>query len=313
MQNIYLPNLKEKKRGTKTAKTSWLFDTANIILVLLITIVVTYPLYFCIIASFSDPNSVSLGQTALWIRNFTLDSYKYVFKEDQIWIGYRNSFFYTAAGTLYNLLLTIPAAYVLTKKYLPIRNAISWFFFITMYFSGGMIPTYIWTRDLGLINTPWVLVIGAGVSCYNLIVTRQYFDSSIPNELYEAAYIDGASEYQSFFKIALPLSKPILAVMALFYGVGHWNSYYSALLYITKKDLYPLQLVLRNILIVNQVAMNNIEMSDTNTITYLLYLARMAEGMKYAIIFIASAPLLMAYPLVQKHFTKGVMLGSVKG
>jgi len=234
--------------------------------------------------------------------------------ENQIWIGYRNTIFYTVLVTLYNLVLTIPAAYVLTKKYLPMRVGIAWYFFITMYFSGGMIPTYIWIKQLGLLNNPLVLIIGAGVSCYNLIVTRQYFDTSIPNELYEAAYIDGASELKTFFTIALPLAKPIVAVMALYYGVGHWNSYYSALIYIKNKQYYPLQLVLRGILLTNELSLNSIEMNaDTETITYLLYLARLADIMKYGIIFIASAPLLIAYPFVQKHFTKGVMIRSVKG
>lgn len=290
-----------------------MFDIVNISLVSLVTILIFYPLYFCIVASFSNPTKVALGETILWFMDITLDAYKYVMVEDQIWIGYRNSILYTVFATLYNIALTIPAAYVLTKKYLPMRTAISWFFFITMYFSGGMIPTFLWIRDLGLLNNPLVLVIGAGVSCYNLIVARQYFSASIPNELYESAYIDGASELTSFFRIAMPLAKPIIAVIMLYYGVSNWNNYYSALLYIQDKQLYPLQLVLRSILITNELALSNIEMADTDTISYLLYKAHMADGMKYAIIFIASAPLLIAYPFVQKHFTKGIMVGSVKG
>lgn len=300
-------SVKHKLKGIST------FDVVNTLLVLIITIIVMYPLYFCVIASFSDPQEVALGRTVLWVKKFTLEPYMYVFREKQLWIGYRNSIIYMLLGTLYNLVLTIPAAYVLTKKYLPFRNVISWFFFITMYFSGGMIPTYLLIKDLNLIDNPLVLIIGAGVSCYNLIVTRQYFSSSIPQDIYEAAYIDGASELKCFSKIAMPLAKPIVAVMALYYGVAHWNSYYNALLYIRNKSYYPLQLVLRGILISNELSMNSIENADADTVAYLVHRAQMAQGMKYAIVFIASAPLLIAYPFLQKYFTKGIMIGSVKG
>ena len=290
-----------------------LFDVVNVILVLLITIIVVYPLYFCIVASFSEPDQVALGKTLLGIKGFTIEAYKYVFKEEQIWIGYRNSIIYTFFGTLYNLALTIPAAYALTKKYLPFRNIISWYFFLTMYFAGGMIPTYMLVKSLGLINSPLIMMIGAGVSCYNLIVTRQFFASSIPDDLFEAAYIDGASEMKCFFAIAMPLAKPITAVMSLYYGTSHWNSYYNALLYIRDKKFQPLQLVLKNILMSNELALGAMENADADTIAYLVRRAEMAQGMKYAIIFIASAPLLIAYPFIQKHFTKGVMIGAVKG
>lgn len=289
------------------------FDVINVFLISLITIVIVYPLYFCIIASFSEPNQVALGNTLLWIKDFTLEPYKYVFEEEQIWIGYRNSIIYTLFGTLYNLVLTIPLAYALSKSYLPFRNAVSWYFFLTMYFAGGMIPTYMVIKDLGLVDNPLVMIIGSGVSCYNMIVTRQFFTNSIPNELYEAAFIDGASEMKSFFTIGLPLAKPIIAVMALYYGTSHWNSYYSALLYIRDKAYQPLQLVLRNILMSSEMAMGAMENADADTIAYLVRRAEMAQGMKYAVIFIASAPLLMIYPFIQKHFEKGVMIGAVKG
>lgn len=297
----------------KKLKSAGAFDVANVILVLAITLITIYPLYFCVIASFSNPKEVALGNTVLWVKGFTLESYQYVMREKQLWIGYRNSILYMFFGTLYNLVLTIPAAYVLTKKYLPFRNVLSWFFFITMYFSGGMIPTYLLMKDLGLIDNPLALVIGAGVSCYNLIVTRQYFSSSIPQDIYEAAYIDGSSEWKCFTRIALPLAKPIIAVMALYYGVSHWNSYYNALLYIRDKAFYPLQLVLRGILISNELAVSSMENADAETIAYLVHRAEIAQGMKYAIVFIASAPLLILYPFLQKYFTKGIMVGSVKG
>lgn len=285
----------------------------NTILVILITLVTIYPLYFCVIASFSDPQQVALGNTMFWIKDFTLEPYQYVLRESRIWIGYRNSIIYMFFGTLYNLVMTIPAAYVLTKSYLPFRNVLSWYFFITMYFSGGMIPTYLLMKDLNLIDNPLALILGAGVSCYNLIVTRQYFASSIPNDIYEAAYMDGASEWKCFVKIAIPLAKPIIAVMALYYGMAHWNSYYNALLYIRNVDYYPLQLVLRGILISNELSLNAMENADAETMAYLVRKAQIAQGMKYAIVFIASAPLLVAYPFLQKYFTKGIMIGSVKG
>ncbi len=303
---------KNKITRVKRKKTE-LFDVVNNILVVLITLIVIYPLYFCVIASFSRPSQVALGKTLLWVKDFTLDAYKYVIQEKQLWIGYRNSIIYLVLGTLYNLVLTIPAAYVMTKKYLPLRGPLSWYYFITMYIGGGMIPTYLLIKNLGLIDNPLVMIIGSGVSCYNLIVTRQYFSSSIPQDIFDAAYIDGASELSCFTRIAMPLAKPIIAVMTLYYGVGHWNSYYSALLYIRKSVYYPLQLVLRNILISNELSLAGIENADAETVAHMLYVAEMAQGMKYAIVFIASAPLLIAYPFVQKHFTKGIMIGSVKG
>lgn len=304
-----MTNSKRKHR----LKSAGIFDIINTALILVITLVTIYPLYFCIIASFSSPQEVALGNTIWAIKDFTLEPYQYVLKEKQLWIGYRNSLIYMVLGTLYNLLLTIPAAYVLTKTYLPFRNVIAWFFFITMYFSGGMIPAYLLMKNLNLIDNPLALILGAGVSCYNLIVTRQYFASSIPTDIYEAAYIDGASEWNCFHRIALPLAKPIVAVMALYYGVAHWNSYYNALLYIRNKSFYPLQLVLRGILISNELSISSMENADAGTVAYMVHRAQMAQGMKYAIVFIASAPLLIAYPLLQKYFTKGIMVGSVKG
>lgn len=297
----------------KRFKRLTLFDVVNVLLVVLITAIIAYPLYFCVIASFSDPAEVAAGHTLVWIKDFTLDAYKLVLKEDQLWVGYRNTIIYTMLSTLYRLALTITAAYVLSKDKLPFRNLLSWYFFITMYIGGGMIPEYILIKNLGLLDTPWVMIIGtAGVNAYNLIVTRQYFSTSIPSSLYEAAYIDGAGEWKTFISIALPLSKPIMAVMTLYIGVGCWNAYYKALLYIYDKKLYPLQLVLRNILNANQLDLSNIQGSSTE-LASLVYRANMAQGMKYSIVILASLPLIIAYPFMQKYFEKGVMVGSVKG
>lgn len=299
----------KRKHGLKG---STLFDVVNVSMIVLITFVITYPLYFCVIASFSDPTQVAAGRTLLWVKDFTLEAYGNIMKESRLWTGYRNTIVYTVLGTLYNMVLTIPLSYVMTKEYLPFRGILSWYFFLTMYVSGGMIPSFLLMKGLNLINNPFALIIGSGVSCYNMIVARQYFASSIHPDIYEAAYIDGASEGKCFARIALPLAKPIMAVLLLYYGVAHWNSYYSALLYIYKQKYYPLQLVLRDILISNQ----NITVDsagDVESMKQMLANAHAAEGMKYAIIFIASAPLLAAYPFLQKYFAKGVMIGAVKG
>ena len=298
---------------TKRLKRYSAFDIINTTLVILITCILAYPLYFCVIASVSDPTEVNLGHTLLWVKGFDLEGYRRIMREEQIWVGYRNTIFYTVAGTLYNLILTIPAAYVLSKPKMHFHGVISWYFFITMYIGGGMIPTYLLIKNLGMINTPWVMFIGAGVSCYNMIVTRQYFSASIHPDIYEAAQIDGAGQGTCFIKIALPLAKPIIAVMALYYGVGHWNNYMTALLYVYKKELYPLQLVLRNILINSQLNFSDLQNVTLEDLELALYKAQLAQTMKYGIVIVASLPLIMIYPFVQKYFVKGIMIGSVKG
>ncbi|MGI5878217.1 MAG: carbohydrate ABC transporter permease [Christensenellales bacterium] len=296
----------------RKSRSDRIFDCVNIFLMTVVIIVMLYPLYFVVIASVSEPYEVATGSVMLWPKGLTMEAYENVFKNEEIWTGYFNTVIYTAAGTLYNLLTLIPAAYVMSKNYLPGRKVLAGFFFITMYFGGGMIPTYLLMKSLGLIDSRWIMIIG-GVSCYNMIVVRQFFNTTISDSLYEAAHIDGASEFQSFFRIALPLAKPILAVMALFHAVGHWNSYYTALLYIRNRDLYPLQLVLRDILILSKTMLQSIEVDEEGMLEWAVRQAYMAEAMKYATIFIASAPMLIAYPFVQKHFVKGVMIGSIKG
>ncbi len=290
-----------------------MFDIVNTSLVIILTLLVLYPLYFCIIASFSDTEAVARGETLAWIKDFTLEHYKYVFREKSLWVGYKNTIIYTLFGTIYNLIMTIPSAYALSKKDLPFKNIISWYFFLTMYFSGGMIAQYFLVKNLGLMDNPLVNIVGIGLSATNLIVTRQYFTNSIPDELYEAAHVDGASEWHCFRKIAIPLAKPIIAVMSLYYGVARWNSYYGALLYIRSDEYKPLQLVLRDILINNQISITDMGVMDADTLAYAIERANLAEGMKYAIVFIASAPLLIIYPFLQKYFAKGIMVGSVKG
>lgn len=296
----------------KQSKGDIAFDVVVIVLLTLILLIMIYPMYFILIASISDPGLVVSGKVFLYPRKVTMESYQMVFETKSIWTGYLNTVIYTVLGTMYNLCTLIPAAYVMSKKNLPGRGFFSMFFFITMYFGGGMIPTYLLMKNLGLLDTRWVLILGS-VSCYNLIVARQYYQNSIPESLYEAARIDGASEFKCFFRIALPLSSSIIAVMTLFHAVGHWNSYYNALLYVHKADYYPLQLILREILLLNQNVLEGAILDDPDAATWAMRRMWIAESMKYSIIFISCAPLLVAYPFVQKYFVKGVMIGSVKG
>ena len=288
------------------------FDVVNSALVVMITLLIMYPLYFVIIASFSKPADVMAGETLLWIKNFTTTNYEYLLNEGRLWTGYRNTIVYTALGTLYQLFLTIPTAYVLTKKYLPGRNFVSIFYLLPMYISGGLIPSFILMKNLGMVDNPLILIIGGGISCYNLLIAKQYFATSIPGDLYEAAQIDGAPEWKCFTKIAMPLAKPIIAVMALYYGVTHWNSYYNAMIYIREEAFWPLQLVLKEVLISSQDIVIEPGM-DMEMMEALMQRLEMVQGMKYAIIFVACLPLLIAYPFVQKYFTKGMMIGAVKG
>ncbi len=282
--------------------------------VAILTLVIAYPLYFCIVASFSDPDAVAMGDTILWFKGFTTVAYEEILKEELLLSGYKNSFIYMVLSTLYNLVLTIPAGYVCSKSRLPGKKFILWYFFLTMYIGGGTIPTYIWMKKLGLVGSPLSMIIGAGVSAYYLMIVRQYFSSSIPSELYEASELDGAGDFRQFISVALPLAKPIVAVIMLYYAFGSWNSYYGALLYLRDQEMWPLQLVLRQLLIENENAigdlLSSISTADTNYLMKKMYLVR---AMKYAIILVASLPMLVLYPFVSKYFTQGVMIGSVKG
>ena len=291
------------------------FNIINNVLMFLFLLIMFYPLYFTVIISVSDINEVGLGHVFLLPKGFTLEAYRNVFINKDIWTGYMNSIIYASLGTLYALVIMLPVAYGLSKKDLFGKNVTTLFFLFTMYFSGGMVPSYILTQKLGLMNTRLVMIVGP-VSVYNMIVTRTYFMTSIPSDIYEAAYIDGASEWRSFFNIALPLAVPVISVMALYFAVGSWNSCFNAMLYINNKKLFPLQLVLRNILILGQEMMMNREYFSSlsgDEQAIVMARARLAESMKYALIFIASAPLLIAYPFVQKYFVKGIMIGSLKG
>jgi putative aldouronate transport system permease protein len=276
---------------------------------------VVYPIYYTIIASFSDHTAVATGKISLLPVGFQTTAYEAVFKNTEIWLGYLNTILYTVGGTAFNLFLTIPAAYAMSKKRMFGHGVLSWYFLITMYFGGGMIPTYLLYKTLNLVNNPFIMVISGGISVYNMIVTRTYYQNSIPESLYEAGRIDGCSEIGMFFRIALPLSLPIVAVMCLYYAVGHWNGYFTALIYLTKTRYQPLALVLRRILIMNQAARDEAVSADLDPylIANAAARANLVVVMKYALVIIASLPMLILYPFIQKYFVKGVMIGSVKG
>ncbi len=285
------------------------FNAINLLIMVLMLLIILYPLYFIVIASFSDPNLVNSGQVLFWPRGYTIEGYTRMLNHDDLWRGYRNSLIYTAGGTLFSLVVTIPAAFTLANRHTRGKRLFTFIFTFTMMFSGGMIPTYLVVKQLDLINTPWILMINGGFTAYNLVVSRTFMQT-IPQELLEAAEIDGTSVWQCFFQIVLPLSKAIIAVMALFYGVARWNDYFSALIYTSDQELVPLQMVLRRILLQSESVASSASGSDPETMAMM---ARISELMKYCVIIAASVPAMLVYPFVQKHFVKGVMLGSLKG
>ena len=283
----------------------------NITLFIFLTaamLVVLFPLYFIVIASISDPVLVQSGEVLFWPKGITFEGYKMIFQDSSIWKGYGISLWCVVVGTIINLFFTIPAGYALSRKDLPGKKFFMLFLTFTMFFGGGLIPTYLLVKDLGLINSLWSLVLTDAVSVINIIIVRTYFQTNIPEELYEAAQMDGCSEVKTFFKIAIPLAKPIIAIMVLYYGLGQWNQFFKGIIYIQDENLYPLQLVLRNILVQNTSTAG----ATMNTDTFLAQ-QRLAELIKYGVIIIGSLPPILAYPFVQKYFEKGVMVGSVKG
>lgn len=285
------------------------FDAVVLAVVILITLLIAYPLYFVIIASFSDPGMVATGQVLFWPRGITFDGYNYIFQDHRIWSGYLNTFIYTIFGTLLGIALTVPAAYALSRKDLMGYSPIMKIFVFTMYFSGGMVPIYLVISQLGLINTRFVLILVGSFSAYNLIICRTFFQNTIPLEIQEAAEIDGCSIPHLFVSIILPLSKPIIAIMALYYAVGHWNDFFNALLYINSQDKLPLQMIMRDILIQGQ----SVATDSTMDPQQVERMQTIAMSIKYGVIIGSSLPILAFYPFIQKYFVKGVMIGSVKG
>lgn len=276
--------------------------------IILFLLVILYPIIFIIAASFSEGSEVQLGRVYLWPVKPTLEGYRAVFSHRNIITGYRNTILYTLGGTLINVVVTVLCAYPLSRRDMPMRGFFVFLFVFTMFFGGGLIPTYLLVNSLGMVNTFWALLIPGAMSVYNMIITRTFFQNGVPHELLEASQIDGCSDARYFFSILLPLSQAVISVISLYYAVAHWNSYFSALIYIRDKQLQPLQLILRSILLSTRVSLNEFEDPD------------LLEGkigleflVKFALIVVSSAPIMCLYPFVQKFFAKGVMLGSVKG
>lgn len=292
------------------AKEDFVFDIVNAFILGVVSLIVLYPLYFVLIASFSDPDAVNSGKVIFFPQGFTFGGYKQLFEDNSIWLGYKNTIFYTVMGVCLDVLVTISAAFSLSRPSLVGRKILIGYFVFTMYFSGGLIPLYLIINKLHLYNNPAVLIILGTVSVYNIIITIAYFKNSLPEELFDAAAIDGCGNFRFFYTIAIPLSKSIIAVLVVYYGVSHWNSFFNAMMYIADRRFYPLQLILREILLQNRMvepAMTESALID------LIERQRYAEMIKYGVIIVASLPVLIVYPFAQKHFVKGVMIGSVKG
>ena len=284
-----------------------LFDTFNVALFIFIILLVMYPLYFILIASVSDPSATSSGRVWLWPVDFNWKGYEIIFGERVIWVGYKNSLIYAALGAVISTVITISGGYALSRKDLVGRVYIMMFILFTSFFQGGLIPSYILVKNLGMLDTIWAMVIPGAVSAFLLIIARTFFQQSIPDELLEASMVDGCNNTRFFFQIALPLALPIIAVIVLFNAVGQWNTYFKAMIYISNEDLQPLQIILRRILVRNQ----NSEM--LGNITSAQGMAEYAELIKYGVIIVASVPMLVLYPFLQRYFVKGMMIGSVKG
>lgn len=287
-----------------------IFDVINIIIMCILLVIFVWPLWFIVISSFSDPNEVWLGNVLLLPKGFTLAAYEELLKYKNIWIGYRNTILYTVVGTAINVVLTVCLAYPLSRKDFAPRNFIMLFIMITMYFSGGLIPTYLIVKNLHIVNSFWAMIIPGAINTYNVIVTRTYFANSIPDSLQEAAKLDGANNLHILSKIIVPLSKPVIAVIALYYAVGHWNDYYNALIYINDINLLPIQSFLKDLLLTAQQTLSDAGVGSAAEMEQKL---KIAQTLKYSTIVAASIPMLIVYPFIQKFFVKGIMIGSVKG
>ena len=308
MSELKLSKAEMKKRRIKDPTEDKILYAVIGTILTLFTIIVLYPLIYVVSSSFSSGTAVSTGRVLLWPVEPTLKGYETVFAHKHIISAYSNTIFYTVVGTVINLAITVTCAYPLSRRDFPMRRFFSLMFLFTMYFGGGLIPTYILMSKIGFVNSRWVMLIPGALSVYNMILVRTYLSSSIPGELLEASQIDGCSDTGFFFKILLPLSKPIIAVITLYYAVGHWNAYFNAMIYLNDVDKYPLQLILREILLASQISLD-----DMVDVEAMVAKQGLSDILKYALIVVATAPILCVYPFIQRYFIKGVMIGSVKG
>lgn len=302
-----------KKKMIKESKTDKLFMVFVYLFLSAALIAVLYPLIYIISASISDPQLVNSGKMYLLPKGITFEGYQTILENTGIWRGYLNTIYYTVLGTSINLLVTLPCAYALSRVDFYGRKLFMNFMLVTMFLSGGLIPSYLLIKNLGMFNTVWAMVIPNAASVYNIVVTRTFFQSAIPREMEEAAIIDGCSNFKLFMRIILPLSMPIVAVMALFYGVGHWNSYFNALIYLSDKASYPLQMVLREILVLQDLS-STASGTVSSSVAELIYSKQqLVQVIKYGVMLVSTLPVIIAYPFLQKYFVKGVMVGSLKG
>lgn len=300
--------MKVKRSRKKHSRADQVFYVMNAIIMTALFVIYAWPLWFIVIASVSDPNYVTLGQVLIFPKGMHLGGYKLIAENQDIFRGYINSIFYTVVGTALNIVLTICAAYPLSKKDFMFRKFVTIMLIITMYFSGGLIPLFLQVKSLGLYNSPLAMIIPGAISVYNVLLLRSFFMYGVSHSLEEAARIDGASTLQLLIRIILPLVKPTLAVLVLYYAVGHWNDYFSALIYIKDKKYLPLQSVLRDILVVGNIDMSTGDLEMEAIIAKL----KRAQTLKYSVIVVSTVPLMLVYPFIQKHFVKGIMIGAVK-
>ena len=302
--------MKEKRKHNffKRSKEDIFFDIFNYAVLGIITVLVLYPLYFIVIASFSDPDAINTGQVVFFPKGFNTLGYQRIFENTKIWRAYGNTIFYTFVGTAINIIMTMVFSYPLSRKDFSGRKFMTFFMMFTMYFQGGLMPTYLLMQKIGLYDTPWVMVLLPALNVFNVIIAKTNIQHNIPEELYEAASIDGCSHFKFFWQIVMPLSKSIMAVLVLYYGVAHWNEFMNGLVYLRDEGLYPLQLVLRGILVQNQASADM--MTDIES---MLEQQKAAELIKYGLIIVSALPVLVIYPFLQKYFAKGVMVGAVKG
>jgi len=298
------PAVHHKMKLSKGNLTFKIFNTA---IMIILAVVIIYPLYYVVLASFTDPVIVNSGKPLFYVEKLYMKGYQTTLKYMPLWNAYKNTIVYTVVGTIVSLICTIPAGYALSREDMAGRRGLNFVFTFTMFFSGGIIPLYLTIRQLGIYNTIWAMVLPVAVSAYNLIVCRSFFSSGVPTELLEAAKIDGCSDFNFFFKIAIPLSTTIIAVMCLFYATAMWNQFFNALMYLQDDNKMPLQVVLRNLVLMNQA--NQMGSSGDALITK----QKLAEQLKYCIVVVSAAPLLAIYPFLQKYFAKGVTIGAVKG
>ena len=300
-----------RKHGIKKlSRDDLIYEVFTKLFLVIVMVLILYPLYFVLVASFSDPIYVNSGEMLFWPKGFTLLGYQRVFKDSRIWIGYRNTIFYTVLGTGLGLAATTMAAYSLSRKDLPGRKIIMFLFIFTMYFQGGMIPYYLVVKGLGLVNSRILMILSGAVSVYNIIITRSFLEANIPGELKDAASIDGCGNVRFFWQMVLPLSKAVIAVIALYLAVSYWNSYFNAMIFLTDTNKYPLQLFLRQILL---TVSESVSVDSGLDPTALIQLQQMGQVIKYGVIVVSTVPIICVYPFIQKYFVKGVMIGSVKG